>query len=208
MKQMKKGLVFPLLPLAFTAAFMYGCANGQQSTSDKEDNDTVVASLPDTAFYGHLGESTGMSSLELITDGGDTLCLNKTNEKTGDLGRILGEIANYTDRYAITTCDDNQSVDVALNIDQLAHKGWQSDTDGQNGFRLDMDGKASPLSGQSYKYKQWSLYNCQLVLLQESKGTQGNEMRSDTLEILKLTPDSLILQDTHKALPERFHSIS
>lgn len=173
-----------------------------------EENDSVTVYPPDTAFYGHLGEGTGMSSLELITHDGDTLALNKTNEKTGEPGRILGEIANYTDQYAITTCDDNQSVNVALNINQLTQRNWQSDTDKQHGFQLEMNGKARSLSAGTYHYNQWSLYNCKLILLQESEGVHGTATRNDTLDILKLTPDSLILQSSRKKIPEKFHRIS
>ena len=133
---MRKGLIYPLLSMAVAASLLAGCTGGQQSKDYMEENDSVTVYPPDTAFYGHLGEGTGMSSLELITDDGDTLALNKTNEKTGEPGRILGEIANYTDQYAITTCDDNQSVNVALNINQLAQRKWQSDTDKQHGFQL------------------------------------------------------------------------
>ena len=143
---MRKGLIYPLLSMAVAASLLAGCTGGQQSKDYMEENDSVTVYPPDTAFYGHLGEGTGMSSLELITDDGDTLALNKTNEKTGEPGRILGEIANYTDQYAITTCDDNQSVNVALNINQLAQRKWQSDTDKQHGFQLEMNGKARSLA--------------------------------------------------------------
>ena len=192
---MRKGLIYPLLSMAVAASLLAGCTGGQQSKDYMEENDSVTVYPPDTAFYGHLGEGTGMSSLELITDDGDTLALNKTNEKTGEPGRILGEIANYTDQYAITTCDDNQSVNVALNINQL-------------GFQLEMNGKARSLATGPYKYNQWSLYNCKLILLRESEGVHGAETRNDTLDILKLTPDSLVLQSNRKNIPEKFHRIS
>ena len=111
---------------------------------------------------------------------------------------IKGEIANYTDRYAITTCDDNQSVCVALNISQMLQKKWQSDTDRQRGFRLEADGKAYSLSGKRV-YTGWSLCNCDLVLAQEV----GN----DTLAVLELSPDSLVLQGRKGGEIEVFHSI-
>lgn len=205
---MRKGLIYPLLSMAVSTSLLAGCTGGQQSKDYMEENDSVTVYPPDTAFYGHLGEGTGMGSLELITDDGDTLALNKTNEKTGELGRILGEIANYTDQYAITTCDDNQSVNVALNINQLAQRKWQSDTDKQHGFQLEMNGKAQSLATGPYKYNQWSLYNCKLILLRESEGVHGAETRNDTLDILKLTPDSLVLQSSRTSIPEKFHRIS
>ena len=113
--------------------------------------------------------------------------------------------AIHTDQYAITTCDDNQSVNVALNINQLAQRKWQSDTDKQHGFQLEMNGKARSLATGPYKYNQWSLYNCKLILLRESEGVHGAETRNDTLDILKLTPDSLVLQSNRKNIPEKFH---
>ena len=217
---MRKGLIYPLLSMAVAASLLAGCTGGQQSKDYKEEKDSVTVFFFVLfffvflgvgfclAFYGHMGEGTGMSSLELITADGDTLALNKTNEKTGEPGRILGEIANYTDQYAITTCDDNQSVNVALNINQLAQRKWQSDTDKQHGFQLEMNGKARSLATGPYKYNQWSLYNCKLILLRESEGIHGAETRNDTLDILKLTPDSLVLQSSRTSIPEKFHRIS
>ena len=90
-----------------------------------------------------------------------------------------------------------------------SHKGkWQSDTDKQHGFQLEMNGKARSLATGPYKYNQWSLYNCKLILLRESEGVHGAETRNDTLDILKLTPDSLVLQNNRKNIPEKFHRIS
>ncbi len=204
---MKKSLIYPLLSMASVASLVAGCTGVKQNNDHVEENGSVAASPPDSAFYGHLGESTGMSSLELITDDGDTLALNKTNEKTGELGRILGEIANYTDQYAVTTCNDDQSVNVALNINQLAQRKWQSDTDRRHGFHLEMNGEARPMSAGSHKYKRWSLYNCKLILSWESEDGNGAETENDTLDILKLTPDILVLQGSRKNVPEKFHRI-
>ncbi len=201
---MKKSVMCFLLSTA-AASLLPGCNGGGRPA--KEPTDGAADFPPDTAFYGHLGEGTGMSSLELVTDGGDTLALNKTNEKTGATGRIVGEIANYTDRYAVTTCDEGRSVSVALNVSQIAQRKWQSDTDGENGFLLEADGKTSPLSGTSCKYARWKLHNCKLVLSREGGGASGNGSGdgNDTLEILKLTPDSLTLKHVRTNIPEKFH---
>lgn len=198
---MRKTWICLWCSMAVTISFLLACTGGKQNSCEENVKDSIAEALPDTAFYGHLGEGTGMSCLELVTDGGDTLVLNKTDERTGTLGRILGEIANYTDRYAITTCDDNQSVSVALNISQLLQKNWQSDVDGQSGFRLEADGKAYPIS-EKQMYKEWSLYNCNLVLTQKDES-----MKSDTLTVLELSPDSLVLQNPQGGKTETFHSI-
>ncbi len=203
---MKKSPVQFLVAVGLAAGCLSGCTGGQQSHEYMESGDTTAVQLPDTAFYGHLGEGTGMSCLQLVTDGGDTLVLNKADEKTGGYGIILGEIANYTDRFAITTTDDCRNVRVAVNVSQLMG-GWQSVADSKRGIRLAPDGKAKALSAGQYKYNRWSLYNCMLVLLEEEQGAHEAETRSDTLEVLKLSPDTLVLQKGDAGVPEKFYRV-
>lgn len=204
---MKKSLIYPLLSIALSATSCTGCMDSPQNNGKEETerNDSVSVLLPDTAFYGHLGEGTGMSCLELVTENGDTLVLNKTDEQTGDLGRILGEIANYTDRYAVTTRNDRQSVLIALNVSQLVQRDWTSDADSLQGFRLDEDGKAHATAGGKQTDKLWNLYNCQLVLQGEDGSGKAATQRQDTLDILELTPDSLVLRDIHTRNIEKYH---
>ena len=46
----------------------------QEKTSAAPSRDTLlVITMPENALWGHLGEGTGMSVLEFITDKGDTL---------------------------------------------------------------------------------------------------------------------------------------
>ena len=199
---MKKELAF-VLPLAIVA--LIGCIeNGGKASIYMEEEDSVCMSCEsDTAFYGHLGDGTGMSCLQLVTNEGDTLLLNKTDEKSGQDGLILGEIANYTDLFAITTRDDNQSVGVALNVNQLV-RSWRSRVDSLHGFCLMPDGRAKAITGGRYKYNRWELCNCHLILLRENSGIHGAETCHDTLRILCLTPDSLILQSWHGQNQETF----
>lgn len=198
---MKKELAFILFTVVIALA---GCMGNRDKGNDYMEEDSIrISNVPDTAFYGHLGDGTGMSCLQLVTNEGDTLVLNKTDEKSGEDGRILGEIANYTDQFAITTRDDNQSISVALNINQLA-QSWQSQTDSLHGFSLLPDGKAKAIKNKQYKYNRWDLCNCHLILLRESVGAHGAETRHDTLQILCLTPDSLVLQALHSMVQETF----
>lgn len=204
---MKKSLIHPLVLMVAAAGLWAGCFDGQQDAGQKEAgrSETGTAVAPDTAFYGHLGEGTGMSCLELVTESGDTLVLNKTDERTGDPGRILGEIANYTDRYAVTTRNDGQSVLVALNVSQLVQREWASDADSLHAFRLEADGKAQALPAGKHEDGEWGLYNCQLVLQEGHRLKTEGKTRKDTLDILELTPDSLVLQDARTHAVERFH---
>lgn len=129
---MKRKLLYPLF-LAGIGILTFSCNGGQQNKADTKTDDTATVHIPDTAFYGHLGEGTGMSCLELITEEGDTMVLNKTDEDSGEDGVILGAVANYTDRFAIVTHNDNQSIKVALNMNELEQR-WLSE--GNPGTRL------------------------------------------------------------------------
>lgn len=203
---MKNGLAY-LLPTLASAVFMtFGCHGTPQDNERAQENDSLVANVPDSALYGHLGEGTGMSCLELITDNGDTLVLDKTDEKSGTDGLILGEIANYTDRFSIMAYNDNQSIRIALNVRMLEQK-WQSATDKKNGFCLNSDYTAKNLSEEQYQYTKWGLCNCRLVMFSKGGNTHGDSMRSDTLEILELTPDSMVLRHIRRNSPETFYHI-
>lgn len=209
---MKKGLIpaMVLYSVAVTASLLTGCKERRSESQTMERNDSVTITSPDSAFYGHLGEGTGMSCIELITNENDTMVLNKTNEETGDLGLILGEIANYTDQYAVTTCDSNQSVHIALNISQLIQRKWQtkSDTTLHQGFILQENGQVQSLSDGDVQYEKWGLCNCQLILQQKKGKADQTEVWNDTLKILDLSPDSLVLQSIHTGSIEIFHRLS
>ena len=86
--------------------------------------------MPDNCIWGHMGEDTGMSVLEFITDDGDTLYINKTNDRTGEDGIIQGSIRNYTDRFCITVADDSTNLIKAVNVTEL-QEIWAENKDGE-----------------------------------------------------------------------------
>ena len=208
---MKKSLLFSFVLGMSGLMSVVGCMDGSKNKDYVEneniENDSVVAYPADSAIYGHLGEETGMSCIQLITENGDSLTLNKTDENTGEDGLILGEIANYTDRYAVIVTPDSQSIKTALNVNQLV-SNWKSVTDPVGGFRLFLNGKVKTINEQAgFKYNKWELYNCKLVLLTEINGQHGAETRNDTLEILSLTLDSLTVRHSRDMKIEKFYSI-
>ncbi|MCM1372308.1 MAG: hypothetical protein NC113_01485 [Bacteroides sp.] len=88
--------------------------------TDVHNTDTLLLiTMPKDALWGHLGEATGMSVIEFITDGGDTLYLRKESEITGRSGIIYGSIRNYTDRFCITTTDGGETLLKAVNVSQM-----------------------------------------------------------------------------------------
>lgn len=184
-----------------------GCFNKQAEKIQNENEcDSTIILPADEAVYGHLGEGTGMSVLEFITNDGDTLELTKTNEETDEDGIILGEIANYTDQYAVITANDNQSIDIVLNVSQLA-RSWQSAVNKGKGITLMTDGKTKALPGNdSCQYDRWGLYNCKLVL--ENTGETDLKFRCDTFDILSLTLDSLTVRNVANKTTETFYPLN
>ncbi len=87
---------------------------------DVNDTDTLLLiTMPKDALWGHLGEATGMSVIEFITDDGDTLYLRKESEITGHSAIIYGSIRNYTDRFCLTTTDGGETLLKAVNVSQM-----------------------------------------------------------------------------------------
>ena len=131
-----------------------------------------------------------MSVIELLTDQGDTLDLCKADEYAKTYGDIIGEIANYTDRFAVTTRRNGECLGTALNITQLCGR-WQGTAAGSPTLVLGEDGSMTIQPGQQPQQGQWHLVNCKLVVTQEA--TKG-ENRTDTFAVMQLNADSMILQ--------------
>ena len=99
-----------------------------KNSSATHSTDTLlVITMPEDALWGRLGEGTGMSVLQFITDNGDTLYINKESEITGRAGTIYGGIRNYTDRFCITTTDGGATLLKAVNVTEL-QETWTDKT--------------------------------------------------------------------------------
>lgn len=84
--------------LLFILLLIVSCT-GKPSSSEVVDNpeteeDTVV-------LTGYLGDGTGMSCFEFVTDADDTLYLSRTAEDGTD-AEVVGEIKVNSDRYVAT----------------------------------------------------------------------------------------------------------
>lgn len=180
-----------ILFLATAPLFFTDCTGTKEPQGEDEPVKSVAPTMPDSAFYGHLGEGTGMSCLQLITGGGDTLIWIKTNERTGESGRILGEIENYSDSFSVTSCGGNEYVSVALNISELIGKNWHKESaggqDSLSDFLLKVGGQAVFIDGRKEKTVGYNLYNCRLVFV------SGDKLAGDTFDICCLSSDRLTL---------------
>ena len=135
----KTAYILTAAAVLFSLASCHDKTQGDENKRDSIDSiapsgpgvDTLlVITMPDNCIWGHMGEDTGMSVLEFITDDGDTLYINKTNDRTGEDGIIQGSIRNYTDRFCITVADDSTNLIKAVNVTEL-QEIWAENKDGE-----------------------------------------------------------------------------
>lgn len=179
--------------------FFSGCKNKvaeNNGTNDSAAVDSQKTAVADSTMYAILGEGTGMSCVELITDKGDTLNLVKDNEETGQSAVMVGDI-EYGNRYAFTMNKEQESLVTLLNLTQLCH-AWVQPIPGQSGkqgFELQMDGqKATSINMATLTYSSWKIFNGKLILNARSQGNGAAFDVSDTLTVQTLTDDSLIIR--------------
>lgn len=171
------------------------CKDKENHTAPVQDSvpkqETIIA---DTALYGRLGESTGMSCVEIITNQGDTLTLNKVNEHTGEAGLLLGGTEHYNDALTITTDANKESIITLVNINTLCRK-WFCKTDSLS-LSLQED-KLVKSDWKEKDYTSWTMCNANLVL-------NNKEFVSDTFSIQSLNQDSLIIRGKQNTI--KFYS--
>ncbi|MCM1108788.1 MAG: hypothetical protein NC388_07010 [Clostridium sp.] len=169
----------------------------------------IPDSLPTTqtsVIYGHLGEGTGMSVWELITDSGDTILLNKTDEINGTYGMILGCITNYTDSYAVETDDSLTCVKVAVNLSQLATTWTDNTLDGDT-ISLHTDGRTETCGTNIPSYTSWSLTGDRLLLHRTVAVSEPRmaTTATDTMRILSLCTDSMQISIDETTVKTLYH---
>ncbi|MDE7166908.1 MAG: lipocalin family protein [Bacteroidaceae bacterium] len=176
--------------VCFTMLMFAACRkeNKQPDDTPLPVTDAEIVSPADSTLWGHLGEDTGMSALQFITEKGDTLELYRTDPYTGEDGRLIGNIRNYTDRYAITLSPDSESMRTAINATQLSRK-WSS-AHGNIQFKSD-----GCIVAQDLPYKEWKLWNGHLLISSEQQHEYACVTRVDTMEITWLDEDSLVICD-------------
>ena len=188
---MQNGYKTKLIALLFVGGGLTSCQPTAKQ-SEKEDTPTdtlsVPSSVPDSTLWGHLSDGTGMSVLEFVTDRGDTLEIYRTNQLTGEDGRFTGDLRNLTDRYAITVDADGESLLTAINVSQLTQE-WCAK---RKSMQLEKDGS---ITCQDMPYHAWQLWNGHILLSSTQQSEYGAVNRTDTMEIVRLDNDSLLIRD-------------
>jgi len=160
----------------------------EQPQNVVEEDTVVVTIVPDTTLWGRLGEDTGMSTLQFITNRGDTMDIYRTNQYTGEDGLLLGEIRDLKDRFAITVAADGESLLTAVNVSQLMQR-WQTE---KGRMTIENDGT---VTSQDLPYRSWQLWNGHILLTSTQQTEYSTVSRTDTMDIVTLDRDSLIIRD-------------
>lgn len=164
------------LMLAFTSI---GCNNKPQSRVIDNDTTSFDTATIDSTVYGICGENTAMHTLELITDGGDTLLyIYGEDDDNPVVGGLLAG-----DRVAVVNgapIDGERSAKKIINLTTLTGKWTSLDKN----FEIQEGGVVrSSVEAEKNHWTSWKILNGQLLL------------NRDTFEIDNLGSDSLYLEN-------------
>lgn len=181
-----KYIIFPcLFSLCLTGCWEKREKPATEKPYERTVND-VQGETQDKVLVGHLGEETAMSSLQVITDAGDTVAVSKTSAD-GVEGTMLGEVRNYEDRVMLvvkTDEEENCFLSTFLNVSQLEGE-WKNN---DSSLKLQPD---STVSSRDMKYSHWRVEKCKLLLVADRPMEYGQTQHVDTASISLLNEDSL-----------------
>lgn len=140
--------------------------------------ETSVTEEADSMVYGTCGLGTAMNTLELITDGGDTIIYSI--ERAGEAGMVLGGLL-VGDRMAVMEdrAEGRRSATKVINITSLMGR-WNNLN---RSFQLCDSGRVKTDMRELRPYTEWKLFNGKLILA------------PDTFDICFIGKDSLYLKD-------------
>ena len=149
--------------------------------------DTLIGEA-DLAIYGTIGDKSNHQTLILYTYD-DTMIFQLVNPQ------IIGR---YTvgDRVAVVPCGEalaNRLVDITSLMQEW---GTRDTAKVAHGFALEADGQIRAINNNTGRlYHGWSLVNGRFVI-SHNNGKARTDTVSDTMDILKLTPDSFVIGDS------------
>lgn len=177
MRRLLTAFVVPILGLFL----LIGCKEVKPTSVPEEESvDSVMEEevIDDSTIYGVCGDGTAMHTLELITDGGDTLSYAMMVEEDADVqgGLLVG------DRMAVigkNTADGLVATKI-INLTTLMGKWTSLDKN----FELQEGGVVqSNIKTESNPWVAWKILNGQLLL------------NTDTFDITSLGADSLYIEN-------------
>lgn len=179
-----KNLVYLACLACVVSVFMAGCRPSTPASSGgaASDSDSTLVMAKDTVadstIYGVCGEGTAMHTVELITDGGDTLFFGMRIEEDADVqgGLMVG------DRLAVIGHDSEHGLVATQVVNLTTLLGKWTSLDKK--FEI-MEGGIvqSSVQAESNPWTSWRMLNGRLV------------MNADTFKVTSLGADSLYLEN-------------
>ena len=179
-----------LMLILVVLAMSFSCDRFRQAKViifDTICTDTLIGEA-DQAIYGTLGDKSNTQTLILYTYD-DTMTFRLVNPQ------IIGR---YTvgDRVAVVPCGEamaNRVVDITSLMQEW---GTRDSVKVPHGFAIEADGKIRPINNNTGRlYHGWKLVNGRFVI-SHNNGKARTDTVSDTMDILKLTPDSFVVGDS------------
>ena len=179
---------------AILAAFalLVSCNDGSKKVPFEEVNiDNVVK---DTMIYGFCSNGSAMNTLQIITDGGDTITLSVAGARERDM--VFGGYA-VGDEMAVTVNKDTTEATMVINKSAL-NGNWVMpnpiDGSSETGISILKGGTAESIDQSSIIYKTWRLFNGQLLIVAARDDAVGND-ETLVFTIKHISADSLALFD-------------
>ncbi len=190
-----KKIVLVMILVAAVVASMSSCGGKSQPVPFDNGDSTDMSAYQDPTIYGICGDGTAMNTLQIITDLGDTVRLDITYAR--DNNQVFGGL-QAGDRMAVVP--NAKKTEALLVVNQAALLGnWvmPNPLDGSDevGFRIKEGGIVEGIEQSSITYKTWRLVRGKLELIDIRDGA-GEEEEITLYDIVRLTPDSLIIKDS------------
>ncbi|MCR5710924.1 lipocalin family protein [Prevotella sp. tf2-5] len=188
-----KKIVFVSM-LMTTIVVMTSCGGKTQPVPFDNGDSTDMSAMQDPTIYGICGESTAMNTLQVVTDLGDTIQLDITYARENN--QVFGGL-QAGDRMAVVP--NAKKTEALIVINQAALLGnWvmPNPLDGSDevGFKIKEGGIVEGIEQSTLSYKTWRLVRGKLELVDVREGA-GEEEEVNLYDIVRLSPDSLILKD-------------
>lgn len=175
--------------LALLAIAMVGCDGKKGEVTEPEVDIRPLDEIPGIyEMHGVVGSGTSMNVVECINEDGDTIYIN-INAQAIMGGLHVGDEIDII--YNVT--NDANVASVAVNLTSLQHLWTQRGSDGRRqSLELDSRGRATTYD-MAVDYDSWEVKEGVLLLRSPMKPGEEKPATVDTFEIMRLTPDSLVL---------------
>lgn len=184
-----KKLVFVFMLLLAMVWVGTSCQNTKPADGSPADSDTIIIEEVDSTIYGVCGDGTAMHTLELVTDGGDTLFYSLTSfaeTETGEEEEVFANVQGgmmVGDRMAVKGHSSSEGLvaERVINLTTLLGKWTSLDKN----FEIVEGGFVkSNVEAESNPWVSWKILNGRLLL------------NTDTFDIVELGADSLYIEST------------